>query len=286
MSRPVRIGAACIEVGQDKQSNLDVIRHYCESAASQGVKLLAFGECAVQGYPVGLGQYDLDVYERQRRGAETVPGPVTTQLMEFSQKYELELIVGLTECPTEEGTVGMLFNTVVMVGPDGVIAKYRKVHTGDVEKCLWNRGANWVVADSVAGKLGFLICYDLVFPEAARCLTLEGAELLVMSTAWTSNHIREGYEIFTRSRAFENQVYLLVANLAGGPEGMGHYYGHSRIVDPQGHIIAESEGPGIAVAEVDISDGVLQARARGWWGLSHLANREPRSYNVLSRDIS
>src|SRR5262245_7236847 len=128
MSRPVRIGAACIEVGQDKESNLDVIRHYCERAASEGVKLLAFGACAVQGYPVGLGQYDLDEYERQRRGAETVPGPVTTQLMEFSQKYELELIVGLNECPTEEGTVGMLFNTVVMVGPDGVIAKYRKIH--------------------------------------------------------------------------------------------------------------------------------------------------------------
>ena len=283
MSPVTKIGAACIEAGIDKEENLQLIRRTVEQAAQEGVGLLAFGECALQGYPVGLGRPDLDEYERQRRDAEPVPGPATATLTELAGHYEIELIVGMTELPTEAGSAGLLFNSVVLVGPDGVLAKYRKVHTGGVETSLWSRGDAWVVADSAVGKVGFLICYDLVFPEAARALALEGAELLVLSTAWTSNHIREGYELFTRTRPLENQVFLLSANLAGGPEGPGHYYGHSRIVDPQGQIVAETAGPGIAIAEIDIPDGVRKARARGWWGLTHLANRAPDAYTALSR---
>jgi N-carbamoylputrescine amidase len=283
LSPVTKIGAACIEVGAQKDANLEVIGRYVEQAAQDGIQLLAFGECALQGYPIGLGGSDLDEYDRQRRDAEPVPGPATAVLIELAQRYELELIVGMTELPTDQGSAGLLYNCVVHVTPEGVKAKYRKVHTGGVEACLWSRGDRWVTADSVAGKLGFLICYDLVFPEAARALAVEGAELLVLCTAWTSNHIREGYELFTRSRSLENQVFLMSANLAGGPEGPGRYYGHSRIVDPRGQIIAETKGPGIATAEVDIGEQVRQARARGWWGLTHLANREPASYSALSR---
>ena len=282
MSPLTRIAAACIEAGTDKKENLERIRETVEQAADAGVRLVAFAECAVQGYPVGLGVPELDEYERQRREAETVPGPATELLTELARRHDLELIVGLTELPTEPGSAGQLFNTVVLVGPSGVTAKYRKVHTGGSETCLWNRGDSWVVAESVAGKVGFLICYDLVFPEAARSLALEGAELLVLSTAWTANHIREGYELFTRSRALENQVYLVAANLSGGPDGPGHYYGHSRIVDPHGQVVAETVGPGLAIAELDVAAGVRRARARGWWGLTHLANRVPGTYGTLA----
>jgi predicted amidohydrolase len=282
VSPVTRIAAACIEAGTDKRENLERIRHTVEAAADAGVQFVAFPECAVQGYPVGLGIPELDEYERQRREAETVPGPATDLLTELARRHDLELIVGLTELPTEPGSAGRLYNTAVLVRPSGVAAKYRKVHTGGSESCLWNRGDSWVVADSVAGKLGFLICYDLAFPEAARSLALEGAELLVLSTAWTANHIREGYELFTRSRALENQVYLVAANLSGGPDGPGHYYGHSRIVDPRGQVVAESVGPGLAMAELDVVAGVREARARGWWGLTHLANRVPDAYATLA----
>lgn len=282
MSPVTRIAAACIEAATDKRENLERIRHAVEEASAAGVRLVAFAECAVQGYPVGLGVPDMDEYERQRREAEKVPGPTTDVLTELARRHDLELIVGLTELPTESGSAGRLYNTVVLVGPSGVTAKYRKVHTGGSESCLWSRGHAWVVADSVAGKIGFLICYDLAFPEAARSLALEGAELLVLSTAWTANHISDGYELFTRARALENQVYLVAANLCGGPDGPGHYYGHSRIVDPTGRIVAETIGSGLAVAEVDVPAAVQQARSRGWWGLTHLANRAPETYSALA----
>lgn len=287
MTRAVKVGAGCIEISSSKSANLAAIELCVREAASQGVELLILPECAVQGYPVGLGGADLDVYERQLREAEPVPGPATERLARLAAEHELELVVGLTERPTEPGSAGRLFNTAVFIGPNGVRARYRKVHTGGVEKCLWSRGADWTVVDSVVGKVGLLICYDLVFPEATRCLALAGAQLLAMSTAWAADTtpegtFREGYELFTRARALENQVFLVSANLVGGEEA---FYGHSRIVDPCGQVIAESEGPGIAVAELDVEAEVLRARAQGWFGQVFLSDREPRAYETLAQAV-
>jgi predicted amidohydrolase len=258
------------------------------AAAAQAVELLVLPECAVQGYPVGLGGADLELVERQLLDAEPVPGPATERLTELAVRHALELVVGMTERPTEPGSGGRLFNTAVLVGPDGVRARYRKVHTGGVEKCLWSRGERWTVVDSVAGRLGFLICYDLVFPEAARCLALDGAQLLVMPTAWTTDEtpagtFRAGYDLFTRARALENQVFFVSANLVGGD---GPFHGHSRIVDARGDVIAETEGPGLAVADVDVPTEVLRARARSWFGQVFLNDREPGAYGSLGRTVT
>jgi predicted amidohydrolase len=285
----VRIGAACIEVSSSKAANLDAIEACAREAAERGVRLLILPECAVQGYPLGLGLPDLDQYERQLKGAEPVPGPATELLTGLAVELGLELVVGLTERPTESGSAGKLFNTAVLIGPGGVVVRYRKIHTGGVEKCLWSRGSEWAVADTLAGKLGLLICYDLVFPEAARCLALAGTQLLTMPTAWPNDDteggaLRSGYDLFTRARALENQVYLVSANLVGG-EGKG-FYGHSRIVDPRGEVIAESEGPGIAVADLDLDQQVPEFRARSWFGQVFLNDREPRAYEALARSVA
>jgi predicted amidohydrolase len=282
MPRNVTIGAACLEVSHDKNSNLERIEGCISEASRRGINLLVLPEIAVQGYPLGLGSPwagEVDQYEYQLRNAETVPGPVTEHLTQLAAKHEIELVVGLTELPTEPGSAGRLFNTSVLIGGSGLKARYRKVHLGATEKCLWNRGQDWVVADTAAGKAGLLICYDLCFPETARCLALAGAQLLLMPTAWPPMPT-EGYDLFTRARALENQVYLVSANLVGGPRP--GFWGHSRIVNPRGEVIAETEGSGIAAVNVDVDEGIIDARTHGWFGQVFLRDREPGLYRQVT----
>ena len=281
MASRVKIGAACLEASHDKRGNLERIEDCVKRASSNGVNLLVMPEIAVQGYPLGLGSPwvgEVDEYEHQLRNAEPVPGPVTEHLEQLAAKYKIELVVGLTEVPTESDSAGRLFNTVVLIGGSGLKARYRKIHLGATEKCLWNRGHEWVVTDTVAGKGGLLICYDLCFPETARCLALAGAKILLMSTAWPPMPT-EGYDLFTRARALENQVYLVSSNLVGGPKP--GFWGHSRIVSPRGEIVVETEGVGVAIAEIDVEEGIIDARTHGWFGQVFLKDREPSLYKQI-----
>jgi predicted amidohydrolase len=278
----VKVAAACLAVGRDPQSNLDTICGLIAKAGAQKASLVVFPECAVQGYPTGLLKGDLDEYEYQLRTAETVPGPATERIAQAAAEHGLQVVVGLTEASDVAGEAGRLYNSAVLIDGGGVIARYRKIHTGGVEKCLWNRGREWVTTGSAVGRIGLLICYDLVFPEGARSLCLEGAQVLVMSTAWADSvepTFARGYDLFTRCRALENQVFLISANLVGG-EGLG-FLGHSRIVNPRGEIMAETKAAGLAFAEIDIAADLVEARAKSWFGQVFLKDREPATYKVL-----
>lgn len=280
----VKVAAGCIEVSRDRAANLAAIRDCMAQAAAQGVQLLVLPECAVQGYPLGLGRPDLDEYHHQLTAAETVPGPATQEIAAAAAGAGLQVVVGLTERPGPGAAEGSLYNTAALIDGTGVRAAYRKIHTGGVEKCLWSRGSEWVVADSVAGRIGLMICYDLVFPETARCLCLEGAEILAMSTAWATAEdttFARGYDLFTRSRALENQVFLISSNLVGGA-GLG-FHGHSRIVSPRGEVLAETAAHGLAVAALEVPDMIHEARARSWFGQVFLRDREPAAYSALAR---
>jgi predicted amidohydrolase len=274
------IAAVSLRPEPDPARNLARICAMAGQQAREGAGLIVFPECAVQGYPLGLGEPDLAQYEHHARFAETIPGPATAALQATLAGSSAVAAVGLTELPDERaGEAGRLYNSIALVGAEGVIARYRKIHTGGVEKCLWNRGDRWVVADSRAGRLGLLICYDLVFPEAARSLALAGAEILVMSTAWANaadETFARGYDLFTRARALENQLFLVSANLVDGPRQ--GFYGHSRIVDPAGQVIAEAAGVGVAVASIALRRDLVRFRARSWFGQVFLRDREPSSY--------
>jgi predicted amidohydrolase len=274
------IAAVSLRAERDPARNLERICAIAGAQARAGAGLIVFPECAVQGYPLGLGAPDLEQYEHHGRFAEPIPGPATAALQAALAGSPAVAALGLTELPDESGgEAGRLYNSVALVGAEGVIARYRKIHTGGVEKCLWNRGDRWVVAGSRAGRLGLLICYDLVFPEAARSLALGGAEILVMSTAWAraaDPTFARGYDLLTRARALENQLFLVSANLVDGPAP--GFHGHSRIVDPTGQVIAESAGEGVATATIALRADLVRFRARSWFGQVFLRDREPSTY--------
>lgn len=193
----------------------------------------------------------------------------------------------------------VVFNTTCLVGPDGVLARYRKTHPW----IPWEVHASphdipgyaedpFPVVDTELGKLGAAICYDWLFPEAIRQLALKGAEVLMRVSAymdpWGTASPLDWWTIVNRCRALENLAYVVAANqgarLANYPPFS--WPGGSMIVDYDGRILAQAEpGPGerIVVAPVDID--ALRAertRRRGHHMLSHLRTE---LYSGYSRPI-
>jgi predicted amidohydrolase len=156
------------------------------------------------------------------------------------------------------------YNTSVLFGPDGaILATYRKIHLFDVavppdvffqESATVEAGNRAVVADTPLGRVGLTICYDLRFPELYRDLGAQGAEILAVPSAFTLTTGKDHWEPLLRARAIENQCYVLAPAQQGRHDdgGLRQSWGHAMIVDPWGHVVAlTSDGPGIAVAEVD-----------------------------------
>jgi deaminated glutathione amidase len=156
------------------------------------------------------------------------------------------------------------FNTTVVFGPEGQeLAKYRKIHLFDVdtpggtvyrESDTISRGQD-VVTYKVAGKtVGCAICYDIRFPELFRALRDEGAEVIVLPAAFTLMTGKDHWEVLARARAIETQTYFLAVGQAlSHSDGKKWCWGHSMVIDPWGHIVAQcSDGVGTTSARLDL----------------------------------
>jgi len=136
-----------------------------------------------------------------------------------------------------------IYNTAVFIGPDGLIGKYRKMylptHSVFEEKRHFRSGNQIAVFDTPLGKIGLCICYDIFFPEVARMVRLQGAELIVCISA--SPAVRRSYfEILTAARAIENTAFLAYVNLVGVEDGL-QFWGGSRLVSPTGDLLAKAK---------------------------------------------
>jgi len=266
-----------------------------EEAAGNGADLVVFPEISLQGYPPDYnllyGQRLLDVYNN----AELVPsGPSVQALIETAKRLGVHVIFGLNEAG-EEGR-GVVYNTTVLTGPDGYIGRYRKVHVGIAEQVTWRGGDDWPVFETPFGNIGMLICYDKQWPEASRELTLRGADILVMSTAWfmpagemdpTVNNWGDLYHVYDRCRAAENKRWFVSSNFAGS-YGNTNFVGYSQITDPLGRIIVTTgpTDPGIAYATIDVKQGILEANAETMMGNNLIRDWRPDTYKALRGEMS
>jgi len=182
---------------------------------------------------------------------------------------------------------GHVFNTTCLIGPEGIVSKYRKVHTW----IPWEVHTSphdlegydepmFVVADTEIGKIGAAICYDWLFPEAIRQLALAGAEILIRVSAymdpWGTAEPMDWWTLINRTRAIENTAYVVASNQAASLQNYAPFSwpGGSMIVDYDGRILAQAErgtGDKIVVGPVDI-EALRQERERrkGHNMLSHL----------------
>jgi len=261
-----------------------------DQAADAGADLVVLPEVSLQGYSAVIGrERQLEVLTAAYAGAEPVPdGASVVAIAEHAARRGVHVIYGLTERVTEPG---VLYNTMVLTGPDGHIGSYRKVHVGITERLIWERGHDWPVYDTALGRIGMLICYDKAWPESCRELTLRGAELLVMSTAWSMRPGEESfadslwveqYDLFERARAAENTRWFISSNFAG-LLGDLHFFGLSQVIDPTGPVVASTgttDEQKVALATIDVQRGITDAYA-GFNGARLLRDRRPETYTAL-----
>lgn len=266
----------------EPEANLDMMEMALEQIPGAAHRLVVFPEMACPGY----------FFERNARFeamAELIPesgqdsssnGPCLSRLLALAQKYDVYLVAGLAERGQDGHGAGAagddIFNTAVLVGPQGLIAKYRKLHLWSEEKLIYTPGnLGLVLADLPFARVGLMICYDFWFPEEARILRLLGADVLTIPAAlvWndTPGHVRHIYHMVNYvgiATAHLNQVFVALASQVGRWDG--HWlFGSSFLTGPVGWLLtepADDEHPAVLHAEVDFHAG---RALRGWGKLDH-----------------
>jgi (R)-amidase len=232
---------------EDKDANFAKIEKLTVKAKEQGADLAIFPELSLSGYVVRDQFYEI---------AETIPGPTVDKVEALSKKTGMHVIFGMPEL--SEKTQATMFNTAVLVGPKGLIGKYRKMylptHSVFEEKRYFRAGYQEAAFQTELGNIGLCICYDIFFPEVLRLSRLKGAQLIVCISA--SPAIRRSYfETLTCARALENTAFLAYVNLAGVQDGL-QFWGGSRLVSPFGDVLAKAkyDEEDFVICEVDYGD--------------------------------
>jgi predicted amidohydrolase len=248
-----RIAVAQLDLpAAQRELNGERIVAAIRDAARQGANLVVLPELASSGY--GLADW-----KTAHAVAEPVPGPTTETWQREARAGDLYVVGGICERDGDS-----LYNTSVLVGPDGLLSIYRKLHLFKDEKLLFEPGdAGLPVVTLPFGRVGILTCYDLRFFEAARIVALQGADLIAVTTAWALGFDRsvpaDGIIDQVRAAMVQSntcQVFMAAASRVGADPGV-EYLGSSVIVDPFGRLLAgpmDRTEPGIEVVSVDLAD--------------------------------
>ncbi|OLT15760.1 acyltransferase [Pseudonocardia sp. CNS-139] len=271
----LRMAAVAAPFGRDLEEDFARISTIVDDARSAGVRLLALPEACLGGYLVSL------TGPAEPPPALRPDGPEIARLAALAG----DMVVVAGYC--ERGDDGSRYNSAVCVTGDGVLAGYRKVHQPLGEGLSYGRGDRFAAFDTPVGRLGMQICYDKAFPEAARALAMDGAEIVVSISAWplsatdphpdpAQDRWTRRFDLFDRARALENQIVWLASNQTGS-FGRLRFVANAKVVDPGGEIVATTgQSAGLAVAELDVAAALEAARR----SMGHLDNRRPEAYGA------
>jgi len=247
----MRAAAIQLNSNDDVDRNLEVAERLVAAAAGAGGELLVLPE----KWPA-LAPGDV-----LRELAEPLDGPIVSACRGWARAHGVTLLAGSY---SERLAGGDVANTSVLIDRDGEIAAtYRKIHMFDVdvggvsyrESEHERAGEEIVLADAGELRLGLTVCYDLRFPELYRILALRGATAITVPAAFTSATGRDHWEVLLRSRAIEDQLFVVAANQSGTAAPRFDSWGHSAIVDPWGRVLdVLPAGEGHAIAELDLAE--------------------------------
>lgn len=225
----------------DPGANLARMQDYLRQTSAAGAMLTVFPECALTGYCF-MSQAEAMTC------AQTIPGPVTESFSGICRELNTHVVFGMLESEGDR-----LFNVCVLIGPDGLVAKYRKVHLPSlgVDNFTTPGDQSFAVHEINGLRIGMNICYDYSFPEASRVLMLEGADLIVLPTNWPEGS-RKGATYLINARAHENHLYYFAVDRVGTERGFD-FIGLSKCCDPTGDILVEAAHTDEAIlyAEID-----------------------------------
>ncbi len=273
------VAAVSAPFGRDLEVCLAQIERTVREARRRGAGLIVFPEAA-------LGGYLYELREGEAADAATPPPALPRHAEAFNRISRAAgpavVCVGYTE-----QAPGGPFASAICLSGDGVLGHHRKVHLPPGERGVLSPGTGFAAFDTPVGRVGMLICYDKVFPEAARALALDGAEIVACMAAWPVCRVRPArrvchdrqvrhFNMLDVARAVENQVVWVSAN-HHGPLGRLRFSGQAKVVDPDGRVLATTGArTGLAVARIDARQAVRSVRDE----LFHLGDRVPVAYGM------
>ncbi len=262
-------------LGEAEENLVKMTETISKIASQQKVDLIVFPELITSGYELGVRFTEI---------AQRVPGPTINLIAQRANEYGVFIAFGMV---TKEKVESVLYNSAILVGPDGeLLDVYNKIHLRGEERMAFREGFKLPVIPTEIGNIGLMIGYDLAFPEVSRSLALDGAEIICVMANWEAAAVDE-WKTYTRARAYENSVFIAAANRVGEDVTL-NFGGESMIVGPRGQIHAslasetdpETGAPleGFAVARIDL-DEVRKYREE----YQFIQNRQPAVYKTLVR---
>ncbi len=260
-------------LGESEDNLVKMSDFVSKIASQQKVDLIVFPELVTSGYELGVRFTEL---------AQRVPGPTTNLMAQRAAEFGVYIAFGMV---TKEKVESVIFNSAVLVGPEGeILGSYNKIHLRGEERMAFREGFRMPIIETEIGNIGLMLGWDLAFPEVARSLTLEGAELICALGNWETSQIQE-WRTYVQARALENALYMAASNRVGEDVTL-NFGGESMIVGPRGKIyasLAEEKDPesgepreGYCVARVDL-DEVRKCREEH----QTLQSRHPTTYRAL-----
>jgi predicted amidohydrolase len=270
------IAAVAAPFERDLDACIERIGRWVHAARERGAELVVLPECALGGYVL-----------EPRPGEVRMPEPPPAVRLDGPEIARLVQIAGPTVVCLgfSEDAPGGPYSTGVCLSGDGVLGVQRKVHIPPAETFCYRPGEGFASFDTPVGRMGMLLCYDKLFPEAARALTLDGAEIIAAPAAWpvcrtdTARYIARDrqtrqFNLADQMRAVENQVVWVSTNQTGS-FGRVRFLGHAKVVGPRGDVLARTRTrERMALARVDAAGAVADARER----ICHLDHRRPDAY--------
>ena len=274
MSLPMTEGEGTI--AEIKKAMLEKHIPFIEDAGKQGVQILCLQE--IFNTPYFCPGQDSAWYA----SAESVPGPTVERMQEYAKKYKMVIIVPVYE----KEQAGLLYNTAAVIDADGsYLGKYRKNHiphtSGFWEKFFFRPGnLGYPVFETAYANIGVYICYDRHFPEGARELGLNGAEIVYNPSATVAGLSQYLWKLEQPAHAVANGYFMGCINRVGKekPWDLGEFYGTSYFVNPRGQIIAEAsrDQDELLVADFDLD---MIDEVRSTW--QFFRDRRPETYDKL-----
>jgi predicted amidohydrolase len=275
----VTIGAVAAHFGRDVDRGVSKVAGIIDAAAREGVELLVFPDACLGGYIGDLRAPD----PNDRPPALDPDGPEIQAVI--AAAGPMTVCVGYAE-----EALGGRYNAAICVSGDGVLGRHRKVHQPAGESLAYLAGDSFTAFDTPVGRLGMLIDYDKTFPESARALALDGAQMIAALSAWPASVTDRAsrlpadrqsrlFDLYDCARAAENQVVVVSSNQTG-VMGTLRFLGQAKVVGPGGDVLANTGSKGgLAKVTVDIDAEVTRARKV----LNHLAERRVDVYGVRTR---
>ncbi len=261
-----------VQLGQ-LQANLERITAALETTAGQGARLTVFPECAATGYC-------FDSLDEARPHGQPLPGPASDTVADSCRRLGVYAVFGLLERDGDR-----LFNACALVGPEGLVAAYRKIHLPflGVDRFTTPGDRPYAVHQVGPARVGMNICYDSAFPEAARVMALDGADLIVLPTNFPPGSECMAEHI-VNARAMENKIYYACVNRVGSERGFD-FIGNSRICDTLGRALADAHHTDEAIlyAELDLEESRNKeiVRVPGKHVINRFADRRPEMYGRI-----